>query len=235
MRLKGISVPALEEHGGDTDDEIEAGGKADDSGFAEEAHEVLGRGEAGHSGTEGVDGVKEADGLTDVGGTADEVLDEQWERAAHEERGDEEQEEGEDTGDEDGVAGGERGHSMEDPERAGAKGTDGDLNCAEGEEQADAWLGGKSAASERTQAEAEHENGDDDGDGFDVDAVGGEQGALPDDLVEERGKSGEEEEQVVETQLRRSGKLLQGLGWGFAEEDCGIGHGCSACGSRRCS
>ena len=139
--LRCISNAALKDEGGHANEEVEAGGEVDGSGFAQELHEVLGGGEAGYSRTEGVDGVEEADGLADVAGTADEVLNKQRERAAHEERGDEQQGERDETGDEDGASGGKGCDPMKDRERAGAEDADRDFDCAEGEQQADAGLG----------------------------------------------------------------------------------------------
>ena len=53
------------------------------------------------SGTEGVDRVEKADGFAYIAGAADEVFDKKRERAAHEEGGNQQQGEREESGDED--------------------------------------------------------------------------------------------------------------------------------------
>ena len=52
---------ALQEEGRDADEEVEADGKMDGAGFAEEAHEQKRGCQTGDTGTEGVDRIEQAD------------------------------------------------------------------------------------------------------------------------------------------------------------------------------
>ena len=169
----------------------------DGSGFTHGAHEEGGGGQACDSGAEGIDGIERADGLADVGSAAHEVLSEKGQSAAHEQGGDEEEQEGDGSGDGGGAAGGELGGPVEEMEGAESEEADGTLDRAEGAQRREARQGGKTAASEAAEAQSEHENRNNDGYRFNIDAVDGKQGSLPDNLIEESGKAGDEEEQVI--------------------------------------
>src|SRR5262249_43186795 len=59
------------------------------------------------------------------------------------------------------------------------------------------------APCQAPEAKAEHERRDDDGHRFDIDAEDEEQRALPGELVDERGKPGDEEQHAEDARLRR--------------------------------
>ena len=189
------------------DDEIAGRGYVDGFGFSHGAHEERGGGQACDSGAEGIDGIERADGLADVGGAAHEVLSEKGQSAAHEQGGDEEEQEGDGSGDGGGAAGGELGGPVEEMEGAESEEADGTLDGAEGAQRGETRQGGKTAASEAAEAQSEHETRNNDGYRFNIDAVDSKQGSLPNNLIEESGKAGDEEEQII-GQMQSAGDAL---------------------------
>ena len=126
------------------------------------------------------------------------MLDEKGQGAAHKHGWNEQKGKGDEARGQGGSSGGDGADAMKDPKRGCAESTNRELDKAEGEKQADAGATREPSAGEAAHPQAEHEDGHDHGYGFNVDSVEGEEGALPDDLIEERWEAGQKEKQVVD-------------------------------------
>ena len=193
-------------------DQIAGRRHMDGSGFAHRAHEERGRGKTCDSGAEGIDSIERTDGPADIGGALDEVLGEEGQSAAHEQRGDEQEKEGGEAGDGGGAACCELRDPMEEMKGAESEEADRALDRAEGAQRGKARQRGKAAAGEAAEAQAQHEYRNNDGYRFNVDAVDGKQGPLPDDLIEESGKAGDEEQQIVRPDPVRRSRIFGARG-----------------------
>src|SRR5204862_8022180 len=103
-------------------------------------------------------------------------------------------------------AGGPRSDAGEERQRDEAEEADAAFDRAEDAEQRQSADRRQAAAGETAETEPDHERRHDDGDRLDIDAVKGEQRALPDDLIQQRGETGEEEQRV------EAGSTKHGIG-----------------------
>ena len=186
--------PAEGDGGRQGDGEIDQGRDPDSAVEAAPGQQHIGDGEGADGRTQGVDVVELPGGGADVARAAGQLGDEDRQRRAHGAGGNEEDQEGQAD---------DHGQRLVEEQRAGAiddveaeKAEQGDQALDHGKDhQAVLWPAiGHPTAGQRADAEAQHEDGDDGADRVEIDAVPAKQGALPGNLIAQRGKARCEEQ-----------------------------------------